>query len=96
MKKINCAIIGSGNIGTDLMLKIINTSKSLNLNGMIGIDVESEGLAMAKSMKVPISDSGLEGFISMSEYQDTEIFFDAILIALSRGGPYSSSSLSSI
>ncbi|MBT87307.1 MAG: acetaldehyde dehydrogenase (acetylating) [Gammaproteobacteria bacterium] len=77
MKKINCAIIGSGNIGTDLMLKIINTSKSLNLNGMIGIDVESEGLAMAKSMKVPISDSGLEGFISMSEYQDTEIFFDA-------------------
>ena len=64
-------------ISQEELLKIINTSKSLNLNGMIGIDVESEGLAMAKSMKVPISDSGLEGFISMSEYQDTEIFFDA-------------------
>ena len=44
MEKTNCAIIGSGNIGTDLMLKIANTSKSLNLIGVIGIDPESEGL----------------------------------------------------
>ena len=48
MEKTNCAIIGSGNIGTDLMLKIANTSKSLNLIGVIGIDPESEGLAMAE------------------------------------------------
>ena len=47
MEKTNCAIIGSGNIGTDLMLKIAKTSKSLNLTGVIGIDHESEGLAMA-------------------------------------------------
>ena len=77
MEKINCAIIGSGNIGTDLMLKIINTSKSLNLTGMIGIDPESEGLAMANSMNVSISSSGLQGFMEMSEYADTKIFFDA-------------------
>ena len=50
MEKTNCAIIGSGNIGTDLMLKIVNTSKSLNLIGVIGIDPESEGLAMALSL----------------------------------------------
>ena len=41
MNKIKCAIIGSGNIGTDLMLKIVNTSESLILNGVIGIDPES-------------------------------------------------------
>ena len=77
MEKTNCAIIGSGNIGTDLMLKIINTSKSLNLTGVIGIDPESEGLAMANSMNVSISSSGLQGFMEMPEYADTKIFFDA-------------------
>ena len=51
-EKTNCAIIGSGNIGTDLMLKIANTSKSLNLIGVIGIDPESEGLAMASTMNI--------------------------------------------
>ena len=77
MEKTNCAIIGSGNIGTDLMLKIINTSKSLNLAGVIGIDPESEGLEMAKSMNISISSSGLQGFMEMPEYTDTQIFFDA-------------------
>ena len=77
MEKTNCAIIGSGNIGTDLMLKIINTSKSLNLAGVIGIDPESEGLEMAKSMNISISSSGLQGFMEMPEYADTQIFFDA-------------------
>jgi len=77
MKKTNCAIIGSGNIGTDLMLKILNTSKMLNLIGVIGIDPESEGLAMASGMNIATSSSGLQGFIEMPEYADTQIFFDA-------------------
>ena len=77
MEKTNCAIIGSGNIGTDLMLKIVNSSKSLNLTGVIGIDPESEGLEMANSMNISISSSGLQGFMEMPEYADTQIFFDA-------------------
>ena len=77
MSKVKCAIIGSGNIGTDLMLKIINTSESLALNGVIGIDPDSEGLAMAKSHDISISTSGLLGFLEMEEYQETQIFFDA-------------------
>ena len=77
MEKTNCAIIGSGNIGTDLMLKIANTSKSLNLIGVIGIDPESEGLAMASTMNIPTSSKGLQGFMEMPEYSDTQIFFDA-------------------
>ena len=77
MKKTSCAIIGSGNIGTDLMLKIANTSKSLNLIGVIGIDPESEGLAMASTMNIATSSTGLQGFMEMPEYSDTQIFFDA-------------------
>ncbi|MDC1008544.1 acetaldehyde dehydrogenase (acetylating) [Gammaproteobacteria bacterium] len=77
MEKTNCAIIGSGNIGTDLMLKIANTSKSLNLIGVIGIDPESEGLAMASTMNMATSSTGLQGFMEMPEYSDTQIFFDA-------------------
>ena len=77
MEKTNCAIIGSGNIGTDLMLKIANTSKSLNLIGVIGIDPESEGLAMASKMNIATSSTGLQGFMEMPEYSDTQIFFDA-------------------
>ena len=77
MIKTNCAIIGSGNIGTDLMLKISKTSPSLNLTGVIGIDPASEGLAMAQSLNIPICSEGLQGFMAMPEYANTQIFFDA-------------------
>ena len=77
MIKTNCAIIGSGNIGTDLMLKISKTSPSLNLTAVIGIDPASEGLAMAQSLNIPICSEGLQGFMAMPEYADTQIFFDA-------------------
>ena len=80
MSKVKCAIIGSGNIGTDLMLKIVNTSESLTLNGVIGIDPDSEGLAMAKSLDISISSAGLPGFMEMKEYQETEIFLSLIHI----------------
>ena len=59
------------------MLKIANTSKSLNLIGVIGIDPESEGLAMASTMNIATSSTGLQGFMEMPEYSDTQIFFDA-------------------
>ena len=38
MAKIPCAIIGSGNIGTDLMIKVMRTSKALEMGAMVGID----------------------------------------------------------
>ena len=47
--KIGCAILGSGNIGTDLMIKIQETSKILDLKIVIGLEKTSEGLAMARA-----------------------------------------------
>lgn len=76
MKK-KVAIIGSGNIGTDLMIKVIRYSDSLEMSVMVGIDANSDGLARAKRMGVSITHEGIDGLINMPEWHDIEIIFDA-------------------
>lgn len=72
MEKIKVAVIGPGNIGTDLMFKIFR-SDVLEMGLMAGI-VESEGIRRAKSLGVPTSIEGVDAVVKDS---DIKIAFDA-------------------
>jgi acetaldehyde dehydrogenase len=75
--KTKVAIIGSGNIGTDLMIKVLRTSKHLEMGAMVGIDPASDGLARADRMGVPTTADGVDGLIALPGFDDIEIVFDA-------------------
>ncbi|MGY1743240.1 MULTISPECIES: acetaldehyde dehydrogenase (acetylating) [unclassified Blastococcus] len=77
MSRIKVAIIGSGNIGTDLMIKVIRHSDVLEMGAMVGIDPDSDGLARARRMKVPTTHQGVDGLIAMDGFDEIEIVFDA-------------------
>jgi len=77
MKKIKVAIIGSGNIGTDLMIKVMRTSEVLEMSVMVGIDESSDGLNRAKRMGVATTHQGVDGLIAMTEFSEIGIVFDA-------------------
>ncbi|MCW2852493.1 MAG: hypothetical protein JWM84_2157 [Nocardioides sp.] len=71
------AVIGSGNIGTDLMIKVMRLSKSLEMGAMVGIDPGSDGLARAKRFGVPTTSEGVQGLIDLPGFDEIEIVFDA-------------------
>lgn len=77
MTKTKVAVIGSGNIGTDLMIKILRLSDTLEMAALVGIDPDSDGLARAARLKVPITHEGVDGLIRMDGFDDIEIVFDA-------------------
>ena len=70
-------IIGSGNIGTDLMIKIRDTSSTLEVAAVVGIDADSEGLAMAKASGFETTHEGIAGAQQLSCWNDIRIVFDA-------------------
>ena len=72
--KVRAAIIGSGNIGTDLMLKL-EDSDVIELAAVVGIDPDSEGLAMARSRGIRTTHDGFEGFLDFEK--DVDIVFEA-------------------
>ncbi|MEU6539108.1 acetaldehyde dehydrogenase (acetylating) [Streptomyces sp. NPDC047000] len=77
MTKTKVAVIGSGNIGTDLMIKILRLSDTLEMAAMAGIDPESDGLARAARLKVPVTHEGVDGLIRMAGFDEIGIVFDA-------------------
>jgi acetaldehyde dehydrogenase len=74
---MKCAIIGSGNIGTDLMIKLLKGSDTLELVAVVGIDPASEGLAMARERGVTTTHEGIDGLRKLPEYADIGLVFDA-------------------
>ncbi|MDC5696510.1 acetaldehyde dehydrogenase (acetylating) [Intrasporangium calvum] len=77
MTKTKVAIIGPGNIGTDLMFKVMRLSSTLEMGAMVGIDPASDGLRRAASMGIPTTHEGVDGLIAMDGFDDIEIVFDA-------------------
>jgi acetaldehyde dehydrogenase len=76
-EKLKVAIIGSGNIGTDLMIKIMRHSKHLEMAAMVGIDAASDGLARAARLGVATTHEGVEGLTRLPVFNDIDFVFDA-------------------
>ena len=77
MKKLKVAIIGSGNIGTDLMIKIMRRGQHLEMGAMVGIDPNSDGLARAARLGVATTYEGVVGLTKMDVFKDIDFVFDA-------------------
>ncbi|MDB5452912.1 MAG: hypothetical protein JWO33_1490 [Caulobacteraceae bacterium] len=75
--KTKVAIIGSGNIGTDLMIKVMRLSEVLEMGALVGVDPASDGLARAARLGVPTTAEGIDGLVAMPQFKDIEIVFDA-------------------
>ena len=75
--KVPVAVLGSGNIGTDLMIKIMRLSPTLRVAAMAGIDADSDGLARARRLNVPTTAEGIEGLFRMPEFDAIRCVFDA-------------------
>jgi acetaldehyde dehydrogenase len=76
-KKLKAAIVGSGNIGTDLMIKILRHGRHIEMGAMVGIDPASDGLARAARMGVATTHEGVEGLTRLPVFDDIDIVFDA-------------------
>jgi acetaldehyde dehydrogenase len=73
---MKAAIIGSGNIGTDLLIKAQH-SEAVDVIAVCGIDPDSDGLAKAKAAGAAITAEGIDGLVALDEFADVDLVFDA-------------------
>jgi len=76
-RRLKAAIIGSGNIGTDLMIKIMRKSEVLEMAALVGIDLESDGLKRAARMGVATTHEGIDGLQTLDVWPEIGVVFDA-------------------
>ncbi|NYT92696.1 acetaldehyde dehydrogenase (acetylating) [Salinispora sp. H7-4] len=74
---VGVAVLGSGNIGTDLMIKVLRLSDSLQMVAMAGIDPDSDGLARARRLGVTTTAEGVAGLVALPEFANVALVFDA-------------------
>jgi acetaldehyde dehydrogenase len=77
MGRTNAAVIGSGNIGTDLVIKLMKVAKNIEIAVLVGIDPASDGLARARLMGISTVDNGVQGLIEHPDFADIDIVFDS-------------------
>lgn len=76
-RKLKAAIIGSGNIGTDLMIKILRHGRQIEMGAMVGIDAGSDGLARAARLGLATTHEGVEGLTRLPVFDEIDVVFDA-------------------
>ncbi|MGY2491724.1 acetaldehyde dehydrogenase (acetylating) [Cupriavidus sp. CP313] len=76
-RKLKAAIVGSGNIGTDLMIKILRHGRHIEMGAMVGIDPASDGLARAGRLGVATTHEGVEGLTRLPVFAEIDVVFDA-------------------
>jgi acetaldehyde dehydrogenase len=75
--RTGAAVIGSGNIGTDLMIKLLRGRGPLRMRAMAGIDPASDGLARAARMGVAVTADGVDGLLALPGFEEIGVVFDA-------------------
>ncbi|NIF71166.1 acetaldehyde dehydrogenase (acetylating) [Burkholderia sp. Ap-962] len=76
-RKAKVAIIGPGNIGTDLMIKVMRNARHLEMGAMVGVDPNSDGLARAARLGVATTAAGIDGLLGLDIFGEIDIVFDA-------------------
>jgi acetaldehyde dehydrogenase len=77
MSRTKVAVIGSGNIGTDLVMKILRLSATLEVSVLVGVDPNSDGLARARRFGVATTHDGIDGLRARPDFDEIGIVFDA-------------------
>jgi acetaldehyde dehydrogenase (acetylating) len=86
MNKTKVAVIGSGNIGTDLMIKVLRLSDKLEMGAMVGIDPAPDGRARAKRFDVPVTAEGVQGRHAERAAAEYKLDTRDILVEVGRRG----------
>ncbi|MFB9239527.1 acetaldehyde dehydrogenase (acetylating) [Plantactinospora siamensis] len=78
------AVLGAGDLGIDLMIKVLRVSETLRMVAMAGDDPQSEGLARARRFGVAVATGGVAELVALPEFAEVELVFDTTSAAARR------------